>query len=152
MTSDEDFLREFEACRWPLERWHHRDHVKLAYLYLLRHGLAEAATRLREGIRAHNRAHRIPDLPLMGYHETMTQAWLRLVDTSVAEYGPSRDADSFCDEHPELLEKKALRLFYSRERFTSPEAKATFVAPDLAPLPVSRRGSGPAVDPPGGRR
>jgi hypothetical protein len=34
-----------------------------------------------------------------------------------------------------LNEKRVLRLFYSRDRIMSAEAKATFIAPDLAPLP-----------------
>jgi len=136
MSEDDDhFIAEFEACRWPLEKWHHRDHVKLAYLYLLRHGLDGAASRLRDGIRAHNAAHHIPDRPDSGYHETMTQAWLRLVHLALCEYGPAASADEFVEQHPELSEKKTLRLFYSRELFMSPRAKREFVEPDLAPLP-----------------
>ena len=34
MPDDERFIQEFEVCRWPLAKWRHRDHVKLAYLYL----------------------------------------------------------------------------------------------------------------------
>lgn len=142
---DAEFLSTFEACRWPLERWHHRDHVKLAYLYLRRHPLEEASARLRNGIQAHNAVHHIPESLTSGYHETMTQAWLRLVHVILCEYGPADTADGFCDAHPELLEKKALRLFYSRERFLSAEAKATFVEPDLAPLPRSQRSCDVAV-------
>jgi hypothetical protein len=139
---DEVFLREFEAQRWPLEKWHHRDHVKLAYLYLRRFGFDEAAARMRAGIKVHNAAHGVADSPTSGYHETMTQAWLRLVDLVLREYGPAEDADAFVEQHPELLEKKTLRLFYSRERFMSPDAKVSFVEPDLAPLPRSRRAEG----------
>lgn len=142
---DAEFLIAFEACRWPLGHWHHRDHVKLAYLYLCRYGLDEAAHRIRGGIRAHNAAHAVPESLTSGYHETMTQAWLRLVHAILCEYGPAETADAFCDAHPELLEKKTLRLFYSRERFVSAEAKATFVEPDLAPLPRSRRSCDVAV-------
>lgn len=142
MAGDAQFIREFEAQRWPLEQWHHRDHIRLAYLYLRRYPFDEAAAKLREGIRAHNAAHGIPDQPTMGYHETMTIAWLRLVEAMLIEYGPPPDGtgEAFCDAHPELSEKKMLRLFYSRDRFMSPEAKARFLEPDLAPLPVPRRG------------
>jgi hypothetical protein len=144
LSTDETFIREFEAGRWPLENWHHCDHIKLAYLYLRRYPLEEAASKLRDGIRAHNAAHGLPDLPTSGYHETMTRAWLHLVDLVISEYGPSDTADLFFEQHPELSQKKTLRLFYSRERFMSPEAKLRFVAPDLCPLPKSRA-SKPAV-------
>ena len=139
MVDDAEFLRVFEACGWPLEQWHHRDHIKLAYLYLRCCSLDEAMTRIRAGIKAHNAAHGLPDSLTSGYHETMTQAWLRLVHLAVCEYGPAESADAFYEQHPELSQKKTLRLFYSRERFVSDEAKARFVEPDLAPLPRSRR-------------
>ena len=138
MTDDEQFMTEFAACRWPLEKWHHRDHVKLAYLYLREFGLDGASVRLPEGIRAHNARHQILESPTSGYHETMTQGWLRLVHVILCEYGPAESADAFVDAHPELLEKKSLRLFYSRDLFMSPRAKREFVEPDLAPLPRSR--------------
>lgn len=149
MTSDATFIKEFEAQRWPLERWHHRDHIRLAYLYLRMYPFNEAAAKLREGIRAHNSAHGIPDAPTMGYHETMTIAWLRLVEAMLHEYGPpppdttSGDTgEAFCDAHPELSQKKTLRLFYSKDRFMSPQAKTLFLEPDLAPLPKARRSRG----------
>lgn len=144
MTKDEAFLRAFEARRWPLEQWHHRDHIKLAYLYLCRFSLDEAAAWIRNGIKSHNEAHNIKDSPTSGYHETMTQAWLRLVDVILREYGPADNADAFFEQHPELSQKKTLRLFYSCERFMSAQAKVSFVEPDLAPLPVSRRSGGAA--------
>jgi hypothetical protein len=63
---DEAFVREFEALRWPLEKWHHRDHVKLAYLYLCRYGFAGAAARLRDGIKGHNAARGVTESPTRG--------------------------------------------------------------------------------------
>ena len=141
-VEDEQFLSEFEAQRWPLERWHHRDHVKLAYLYLVRYGPDEAMTRLRIGIKGHNAARGIVDSPTGGYHETMTQAWLRLVHVVLCEYGPTENADAFYEAHPELSQVKVLRLFYSRELFMSARAKVEFVEPDLAALPKSRSKSG----------
>jgi hypothetical protein len=136
---DDEFLTEFELCRWPLEQWHHRDHVKLAYLYLLHYSLEEAAAKLRAGIQAHNATHQVPNGPTSGYHETMTQAWLQLVHATMCEYGPAQSADEFVHQHPQLTQKTILRLFYSRERILSAEAKVSFVEPDLAPLPRSRR-------------
>src|SRR6478609_9349612 len=60
MPNDQTFLQEFEVQRWPLDQWHHRDHLKLAYLYLRRYPLDEAAAKIRDGIKAHNAAHDIP--------------------------------------------------------------------------------------------
>jgi hypothetical protein len=139
---DETFLREFEAARWPLEDWHHRQHIKVAYLYLRRYPFESAMNRIREKIKALNAVHQVPDLPTRGYHETMTQAWMRLVQLTLCEYGPAQTADCFLDQNPQLSEKKVLRLFYSRDLFMSPRAKIEFLEPDLAPLPRSQREGG----------
>jgi hypothetical protein len=139
MTEDDKFLAEFEACRWPREEWHHRQHIKVAYLYLRRYPFDEAITRARERIKAHNAAHCVPEGPNEGYHETVTQAWMRLVYLTLCEYGPAETADKFLDQHPQLGANKVLRLFYSRELVTSPRAKVEFVEPDLAPLPRSNK-------------
>ncbi len=111
MTNDEQFLVEFEACRWPLEQWHHQQHIQLAYLYLNRYPFDEAMARIRERIKAHNAARQLPDLPTSGYHETMTQAWMRLVHLTLCEYGPAETAGIFYEQNPQLSEKKVLRLF-----------------------------------------
>ncbi|MEM9586057.1 MAG: hypothetical protein AAGA03_02145 [Planctomycetota bacterium] len=138
MYDDEQFLVDFQDCQLPINQWHHREHVKLAYLYLRRHSFDQALCRIREGIKAYNAAHQIPSSPTSGYHETMTQAWLHLVQFALKQYGASENADAFCDDHPELSQKKTLRLFYSPERFMSAEAKTSFVEPDLTPFPVAR--------------
>ena len=136
---DETFLRQFESTAWPRAEWHHRQHVKVAYLYLRRHPLATAAVKIREGIRAYNAAHQVPESLTGGYHETMTQAWLRLVHFTLCEFGPAENADAFFEQHPQLSQKQALRFFYTRERLLSAEAKAAYVEPDVTPLPQSRK-------------
>jgi hypothetical protein len=141
MTDDDQFLADFEACRWPFDQWHHQQHIKVAYLYLRRYPFDVAMERIRERIKAYNLAHGVPDLPTRGYHETMTQAWLRLVLLTLQEYGPAETADRFYEQHPQLSQTKVMRLFYSRERFMSPQAKIEFVEPDLAPLPRSLKSS-----------
>lgn len=136
--NDEEFLAAFESCGLPLAEWHHREHVKLAYILLLRYPLDEAMARVRDGIQAYNKSKSLSDELSSGYHETMTQAWMRIIYATLCEYGPAETADAFYEQHPQLSQKKNLRLFYSRERFVSWEAKRSFREPDLAPLPTSR--------------
>jgi len=62
-----------------------------------------------------------------------------LVHFTLCEYGPAASADAFFDEHPQLGNMKALRLFYSRDRLMSPEAKGRFAEPDIKPFPVPAR-------------
>lgn len=117
----------------------------MAYLYLRRYPLETASVKISQNIRAYNKAHGVEESLTSGFHETMTQAWLRLVYFTLCEYGPAENADAFFEQNPQLSEKKVLRLFYTRERFLSPEAKATFIEPDLAPLPQSRKRMGNLV-------
>ncbi len=132
---DAHFLEAFENCTLPFEQWNHRAHVKAAYLYASRHDLEPALVRMRSSIKAYNAAHNVPDALDRGYHETITQGFMRLVHATICRHGPYQSSEEFCERHPELLNKHVLLGFYSRERIMSPAAKATFVAPDLAELP-----------------
>jgi hypothetical protein len=134
-VNDDEHLRQFEACTLTHAQWNHRAHLKTAYLYLLRFPFDEALRRIRENIRALNAAHGVVDSPTRGYHETMTHAWLQLVHTTLRQFGPAESSDAFLDAQTQLCDKRTLLLFYSRDHIMSAEAKATFVPPDLAPLP-----------------
>jgi hypothetical protein len=90
------------------------------------------------GIKAYNAAHHVPEGPTSGYNETTTHAFMHLVLATLNAYGqtfPTPAADDFCDTHPQLMTRHALRLFYSPERRMHPLAKTQFVEPDLSPLP-----------------
>ena len=135
---DGDFVQQFETCTFPFDQWHHRAHVKLAYIYLVRFGFANASQKLREGIRACNAANKVPKTPTRGYHETLTLFWLHVIQMTVQEYGPRVTADEFFDFHPQLSQNKIHRLFYSSDLFMSARAKSEFVEPDLTSLPRAR--------------
>ena len=141
-ASDEAFLKAFEDCTLPSSEWHHRAHLKVAYLYLNLFPFDEALNRIRERIKRYNAATNTPENLERGYHETITQAWLRLIHAALCEFGPAASADEFLDAQPQLLTHRALRFFYSREQLVSQQAKAVFVEPDLAPLPRSSRQGG----------
>lgn len=145
---DSTFVCKFESATWPMDQWHHKEHIKIAYLYLLSFGFEHALMKMRSGILALNAFHKVPEGPARGYHETMTHAWLRLVHVVLCEYGPAETADRFVEQHPELAEKKALRFFYSPARLKDPRGKLEFLEPDLAPLPKSKNAPQPlAVQP-----
>src|SRR5437870_4714993 len=129
--NDDEFLHAFEAR--TLDEFHHRDHIKVTYLYLRRYPLDKAITKVRTGLQALATASGAPvdDLE-RGYHETMTQAWVRLMHMTLSNCGVADSADAFCDQHPQLMQKAHLQLFYSRERLMTWDAKREFVEPDLA--------------------
>ena len=133
--TDNDFLSAFESCSLPSDHWTHQAHVRAAYLYTSQHDLKTAIDRMRSSVKKYNKATNTPEAIDRGYHETITQAFMRLIFAANQNTGPYLSSQEFCDAHPELLTKIALRTFYSRERLMSWEAKAEFVSPDLVSLP-----------------
>src|SRR5689334_23383349 len=129
--NDESFLHAFEDGSLRADDWHHREHIKVAYLLLRNFPLTVAIDRMRAGLKKLNDAQGVPDSLERGYHETITQAWMRLVDFTLHESGPAADADQFFQDHPELAQPKTLRLFYSKQRLMSAQAKAEYLTPDL---------------------
>lgn len=132
---DSRLLELFDSGELPYDAWSHRLHVRLAYLFIRRYALSEALVQFRVGIRAYNAAHEVPDSLTSGYHETLTVAWLRLISARAGGVPEPTDSESFCNMHPELLNRALLRKFYSPERITSQKAKREFVEPDLGALP-----------------
>ena len=132
---DDAFVAAFEAKSLPFQTWTHRSHIRLAWNYLKRHGFEGAVQRTSAGIAAFLAANAVPEGPNMGYHQTITTAWLRIVDATMRVQAPCATSREFCDAQPHLMKRTVLRLFYSPARIMSAEAKTAFVEPDLATLP-----------------
>jgi hypothetical protein len=137
LLTDVELQAAFESCTLPRAAWNHRAHVRMAFVYASRQPLASALAQMRQGIQAYNASQQVPEALDRGYHETMTVAFMRLVHDGLTRNGPFPDSESFCDRHPELLDRFVLRKFYSRKRIVTLEAKQRFVEPDLAELPGS---------------
>jgi hypothetical protein len=143
--ADAEFLAQFESKAWPKENWHHRQHIKVAYLYLRRYPFEQAQARIRERIKAYNASKQVHESLTSGYHDTMTQAWMHLVYYTLCEYGPAENADVFFDQNPQLWGKKALRFYYTKENYVTERAKAQFVPPDVTPFPKSKKSPPPLI-------
>lgn len=135
---DDELLRRFEAADLTIEQWNHRRHVRVAWCYLTRLPFDEAVARMRAGLKALLPVFGIAESLNVGYHETITVAWMRLVAGTIARYGPGADSREFLAEQTQFGSKRVLRLFYSKERLISEQAKREFVEPDLTPFPVWR--------------
>ncbi len=104
----------------------------MAWLHLARYGLDEAHVLMRVGIIRLNAAHALVETAQRGYHETITRVWLVLVGAARA-VDRAGDSRAFLARHD--LGKELPLRYYSRELLFSLQARAMFVAPDLAPLP-----------------
>ena len=131
---DPTFLQAFRAQQIAACDWTHRAHVRCAYLHLREMPFDLALNALRDGIKKLNASHGLIETPDRGYHETLTRAWLVVIASAIQARGPQSNFDAFAAEHPHLLCRTLLRVFYSSSGMT-PQARYTFEPPDLTPLP-----------------
>lgn len=132
---DAALLDGFERCTLPKQMWTHQAHVRVAWLHLQRDAFPDALAKMGAGIRRLNMAHGVENGPSSGYHETLTCAFMSLVWATMQSGGDGETSAEFCAANPHLLSRTLPRLFYTRERMASIEARLRFVPPDLAPLP-----------------
>jgi hypothetical protein len=125
---DETLVAAFEAGQEPPGGFHHREHVRVAWFYLQRHALPEALVRFSTALRRFAAAQGKPGL----YHETITTAYVLLINERLD--GPERDLpwDAFAERHPDLVAWKpsVLDRYYHAETLKSDRARRTFVLPD----------------------
>jgi hypothetical protein len=127
----ESFIRAFEDCSLPRSEWTHARHLIMALWYIRRHGRDEATVLIRDGIRRYNESHG----NLNGYHETITLAWVAVIEQFLGEREPDAAVSALAAELLDLCgEQDYLLRFYSRERLFSDEARHRPVAPDLAAI------------------
>lgn len=130
-ASDDEFLGAVEATTWPGENFGHREHVRLGWLYLRRHGPEAGYACIQGTIRRYATA-----LGAAGkYHETVTRAWSAHVYAALRETPGLEPFDTFLAAHPELLNGKLLERHYRKETLDSEAAKRSWIAPDVLPLP-----------------
>ena len=130
-TKDDEFVAAFEACTLPNEQFRHRDHLRLAWIYLRRFGASGAEARIAQSIRRYAEFHGATQK----YHHTVTLAWLRLIQRAAARLPEQALFEDVLRASPELLDKGTLGEYYSKELVGSERARADFVEPDLKPLP-----------------
>lgn len=131
-VEDERYLSAFETHEIDAATFHHREHLRVAYVLIVTYGLEAAFVRLKASL--------IGLLTHLGvgtdkYHETMTYAWLLAVNHFMHMTTQSKSFDDFIQRNSLLLDASIMTTHYSRSLLQSPEAKAKFVEPDLDPIP-----------------
>jgi hypothetical protein len=130
-AADEQFLAAFEAGKIANQDFHHRDHLRLAWIQIHRLGLDRAADTVAGAIRQfagrHGHAAR--------YHETMTRFWVRVVAMGISRH-PMLSFDDLLAAEPHLLDKTLPLRHWSRERMGSDEARRQWTEPDIHLMPA----------------
>jgi hypothetical protein len=127
--TDQELIDRFENCTLPNECFHHREHVRVAFLYLTKYPVLEALQVFSRTLRRFAAARGKPQL----YHETITWAYLFLIRERMARAGKHQSWDEFVRSNPDLLVWKdgILTRFYCAETLASDLARAMFILPDL---------------------
>lgn len=131
---DVALLAAFDAQDISPGGWTHEAHLRTAFVLASGHPRHEAHLRLRAGIIRLNQRHGLVETGARGYFETLTFAWLCLVDDARRRSGAT-DSRECLRRCPELLDRKLPLRHYSEDALRSVEARAVLVAPDLLPLP-----------------
>jgi hypothetical protein len=127
------FLEAFESATLTKAEWTHEAHILMGWLYVQHYGNWERALPVvRAGIQKLNAAinHGV------GYHETITVVFLRVIDSYWKE-SCETDWEKFKQTYPELFNyrKPILAKYYTKARIFSEEARLQFIEPDREPLP-----------------
>jgi hypothetical protein len=139
LTADEleALAARFEAGEVPRPEWTHEAHLRMGAWHVARFGAGQALPLLRARITRLNERNGVANTPDGGYHETVTAAYVRLIDAHLRACTPGTPLD----EQVRLLvasplaRRDLLLDYYSRERLMSRAARAAWVEPDLRPLP-----------------
>ncbi len=124
--TDEDFLRRLADCSLPIEAFDHRGHVRAAYLVL---GEADSFGAALERMRALITAYAESIGKAGLYHETITVAFMALINQRRAESGGALSWEAFAEANPDLFEKEILTARYDTSILKSDLARQVFVLP-----------------------
>ncbi len=125
---DEECIKQFEACTLPAECFHHRDHVKMAWLYLQNYPVLETLARFSQGLKRFAAANGKDNL----YHETITWAYVFLIHERMKRAGGRQSWEEFVATNADLFDwqNSVLKVYYREETLRSELARRVFVFPD----------------------
>ena len=128
--NDEELLQQFADTSLPAELFNHRQHVRVAWLYVARDGMPYAMRTFSDSLVRFADAKGAHGL----FHVTISWAYLLLINERQQQC-QSSDWDSFAAENPDLLTWKPsiLDRFYTQELLWSERARRSFVMPDRVP-------------------
>jgi hypothetical protein len=126
--TDEEFIERFENCTLVGADFHHRDHVRVVWLYLRENSVLETLARFSEGLKRFAAANGKPNL----YHETITWAYVFLIHERMQRGGTEHNWSEFVDTNPDLFDWKnnILKSYYEDETLRSDTARRIFILPD----------------------
>ena len=131
-TEDLEFRVAFENGDIPAAEFHHRDHLRLAYVYLCQHETKPAFELFRHQVKKFLSENGVPDDK---YHETVTASWVQAVRHFMEMRGTASSFEELINKDDRLLDMDIMLTHYRKETLFSDSARREFVQPDLEPIP-----------------
>lgn len=132
-SADQDYLDLFERYQVDPAGFHHREHLRIAYVLIIKFGPDKAFRRIKKGILA---LLKYMNAGNDKYHETITYAWLLAIHHFMQVSEKADCFESFIRQNPFLLDTSIINHYYSKQILEGEEARRRFVAPDLEPIPL----------------
>ena len=128
-------IKRFEAHSLPKPEWTHEAHLVVAIWYTNLHDDEESLNKVRSLIIQHNESVGTPNTDDEGYHETITQLWMKIARIYL-KLQPFDHISTACNEFINSNYSSSIYplTFYSEEVLFSVEARRHWVAPDKTPI------------------
>ena len=138
----DQFLAAFEGGTLPKERWTHGAHLLTGACYVHALGQAGAIERMRVCVKRHNESVGGKNTETSGYHETITIAWIKLLDGLLTEVraGSGENGAMVRAEFARLAverfvgDREIWKRYYEFDLVGSVEARRRWVEPTLGRL------------------
>ena len=130
--NDDDFVQAFMDGSLPPGQFHHRDHLRLAWLLIRRLDVELASITIASGIQRFAALHGHAEK----YHETLTRFWVRIVGHMAHVRPDITDFETFIATFPHLLDKGLPYRHWQHETMGGATARARWVEPDRLALPL----------------
>ncbi len=126
--TEKELVEQFEGLTLSPEHFPHREHVRLAWIYLRDNPPLLALEKFCEGLKRFAASLGKADR----YHETITWAYLLLIRERTAKTESANSWEAFVEANGDLLdwENNVLKNYYREETLKSDLAKRVFLFSD----------------------
>jgi hypothetical protein len=131
--TDAEFLAALESGSLPEPEFNHAGHVRAAWLYLQQGAFPEALARMSGALRNYAAVHGQPDR----YHETITVAYLALINERLLLRGDAGGWRGFLEQNHELLDRRLLTHYYRPATLASAAARCVFILGEFRDPPYA---------------
>ncbi len=128
---DKSFLSAFENATLDVMAFHHREHLRLAYILLVIDDVKTAHLKARAGLQRLLQHNAISS----EYHETLTLAWMQAVKHFMFLTQSASSSEHFIEQNQILLDKQIMFTHYSRSVIEGEKSRNEYIPPDLEPIP-----------------